>query len=71
MMQANGFSEHNGTFEPSGLDILYTTRGSSLTSNGEVHKNGMMVAQNNRALSKTDQDIVRLIGQHLRGLGFK
>ncbi|BFZ07001.1 hypothetical protein BsWGS_10039 [Bradybaena similaris] len=68
-MQANGFSEHNGTFEPSGFDI-YTTRGSPLTSNGEIHKNGKMVAQNNRSLSKTDQDIVRLIGQHLRGLGF-
>ncbi|XP_012942638.1 WD repeat-containing protein 26 isoform X2 [Aplysia californica] len=68
-MQANGCSQHNGTTDSSLVDP-HSIRTSASTSNGAVTANGTMTGQNSKNLSKTDQDIVRLIGQHLRGLGF-
>ena len=65
-MQANGCSElNNGNANGNGIGNG-TEHSKASTSNGVDLTNGT-----SKDLSKTDQDIVRLIGQHLRGLGFK
>ncbi|BFZ11631.1 hypothetical protein BsWGS_14670 [Bradybaena similaris] len=69
MQQANGCSQLNGTIEPDGYES-HTLRNPEALSNGEINGNGTIGDQYNKILSRTDQDIVRLIGQHLRGLGF-
>lgn len=65
-MQTNGCAQHNGT-----TDLHENGSSTQSTSNGAVTTNGSTQEQSGRNLSKIDQDIVRLIGQHLRGLGFK
>ncbi|CAI9730443.1 repeat-containing 26-like [Octopus vulgaris] len=66
-MQSNGCPQHNGESE----EIASTSRqnGScSATANGEVatleDRQHLL-----KTMSQADQDVVRLIGQHLRGLG--
>ncbi|GFR94913.1 WD repeat-containing protein 26 [Elysia marginata] len=68
-MQANGNSQHNGTSGSDGFDSR-PRRNPATTSNGEVASNGTNNDQSTKSLSSIDEDIVRLIGQHLRGLGF-
>ncbi|KAK7473695.1 hypothetical protein BaRGS_00035092 [Batillaria attramentaria] len=65
-MQANGCPQHNGESEEA-----TTSQQNGLcpaATNGEIFENNSKSAAM-KALSRTDQDIVRLIGQHLRGLG--
>ncbi|KAK7103941.1 WD repeat-containing protein 26-like isoform X2 [Littorina saxatilis] len=65
-MQANGCPQHNGESEeatPSQQNGLCPS-----ATNGEIIENGNKPTAT-KVLSRTDQDIVRLIGQHLRGLG--
>lgn len=67
-MQANGCPQHNGESEEA-----TTSQQNGLcpsAANGEIIENNTKSAAM-KALSRTDQDIVRLIGQHLRGLGLK
>ncbi|KAK3702754.1 hypothetical protein RRG08_042739 [Elysia crispata] len=68
-MQANGNSQHNGTSGSDPFDSRHR-RNPATTSNGEISANGTSSSQNTKNLSSIDEDIVRLIGQHLRGLGF-
>ena len=70
-MQANGCSDHNGTTGGGRRSISNSPEISGSSSNGAVLSNGNNKEHDLNILSKTDQDIVRLIGQHLRGLGFK
>ncbi|CAG5119822.1 unnamed protein product, partial [Candidula unifasciata] len=70
-MQANGFSQHNGTNDIHGIELFNTLQRNPLTAAGrEININGILYGPSKRPLSKTDEDIVRLIGQHLRDLGF-
>jgi len=69
-MQANGCSDHNGTTGGGRRSISNSPEISGSSSNGAVLSNGNNKEHDLNILSKTDQDIVRLIGQHLRGLGF-
>ena len=66
----NGCSEQNGTTTEHKLNTLSSeTKASS--SNGAVSNGNDKEHKSPPELSRVDQDIVRLIGQHLRGLGFK
>lgn len=67
MHQANGRPDiqHNG-------DLAASTRNS--VENGACASNGEMDGRDEHlklSISKSDQDVIRLIGQHLRGLGLK
>ncbi|XP_076464309.1 WD repeat-containing protein 26-like [Babylonia areolata] len=64
-MQANGCPQHNGESEEA---TTSQQNGLCPANNGEIVENGNKPTAF-KALSQTDQDIVRLIGQHLRGLG--
>ena len=68
-MQSNGCPQHNGESE----EVASTSRPNgtcSATANGEVTtpEDKQHLLKN---MSRADQDVVRLIGQHLRGLGLK
>ncbi|ESO84471.1 hypothetical protein LOTGIDRAFT_168706 [Lottia gigantea] len=66
-MQANGCPQHNGETEESASSSQQN--GACLsTTNGGMHGSNNN-CPNPKIMSRTDQDIVRLIGQHLRGLG--
>lgn len=65
MIQANGNGcpQHNGASEE---NTSYMNGACSASnSNGEIHGDGEKL----KFMSQTDKDIVRLMGQHLRGLG--
>ena len=65
-MQANGCPQHNGESEETTSQqngVCPSESGVKIIDNG--NESGI------KALTRTDQDIVRLIGQHLRGLGLK
>lgn len=64
-MQANGCPQHNGE---SSIATSSQQNGSCTTfANGDFH----IKSTPRKPMSQTDQDIVRLIVQHLRGLGLK
>jgi hypothetical protein len=67
-MQANGCPQYNGESEEA-TTSQHNGLGPSAT-NGEIVENGNKTSAV-KPLTSTDQDIVRLIGQHLRGLGLK
>ncbi|CAH1791472.1 unnamed protein product [Owenia fusiformis] len=64
-MQTNGCPQHNGESGPppstSNVNGACATNG---VANGETERQCTL-----KHISKTDQDIIRLIGQHLKGLG--
>ena len=64
-MQANGCPQHNGE----SIVATSSQQNGSCTSfaNGDFHVKSIP----RKPMSQTDQDIVRLIVQHLRGLGLK
>lgn len=64
-MQSNGCSQHNGT---SGDSASSSHQNGSCTSVSNGDLNDTPINQT-ISMSQTDQDIVRLIAQHLRGLG--
>lgn len=65
-MQSNGCPQHNGTSgDPASTS--HQNGACSSVSNGELNDKPSQT----KPMSQTDQDIVRLIAQHLRGLGLK
>lgn len=66
MQASNGCSQHNGDAASTSNDMQNGTCSfaDDLEINGEVHKTVPP-----KIRSQTDQDIIRLIGQHLRDLG--
>lgn len=68
-MQANGCS-HNGTTEPATSIVSHSNGTCSNVANGQVNGQSER-GTHGKTLSKSDRDIVRLIGQHLRGLGLE
>jgi hypothetical protein len=63
-MQSNGCQEYNGT--------SHSSRMPSCQQNGDAIANGG-IAHNAapKNLSRTDRDIIRLVGQYLKTLGFQ
>lgn len=59
--QANGCPQHNGATN----EDYETPSSSQQNGNAAEHKSPVP------AMGKTDQDIVRLIGQHLKTIGLK
>lgn len=67
MHESNGRPQHNGDL-PDGIQPgSAALQNGACTSNGEI--NCVDEDSTRLPISQTDQDIVRLIGQHLRGLG--
>ena len=71
-MQSNGCAAHNGATGDSHTQPSTSQMNGacSANSNGELHEDVDGVAPV-KLMCQTDQDVVRLIGQHLRGLGLK
>ena len=70
-MQTNGCNQHNGL-----TPTESTSTGSQLNGSHHRETNGQLTEDSENAIkfslmSTADQDIVRLIGQHLRSLGLK
>ena len=70
IMQANGCSQQNGESEAATASTSQRNGACSNTANGDLHEQGERVGFT-KAMNQTDQDTVRLIGQHLRSLGLK
>ncbi|KAH3855059.1 hypothetical protein DPMN_097619 [Dreissena polymorpha] len=66
-MQTNGtVSQHNGeTLDTLSVPLQNGTTETSMNGGVENKRNPQ------KTMSKSDMDIIRLIGQHLRGLGLK
>ncbi|XP_013416632.1 WD repeat-containing protein 26 [Lingula anatina] len=67
-MQANGCPQHNGEVAASTSSQVHQNGASLTLSNGQAGTETSL-ARCPKVLTKSDRDIVRLIGQHLRGLG--
>lgn len=71
--QANGCTQHNGASASTTNDDYDDE---IATSSSSHHRNGNIADDYNAdattpIMGKTDQDIVRLIGQHLKTIGLK
>jgi len=71
-MQSNGCAAHNGGTGDRQVQASTSQMNGacSATSNGELREDGEGT-EPVKLMCQSDRDIVRLIGQHLRGLGLK